>query len=95
MAANDLIVINSNVQSGEVLLFITDVGNQEAHQAFLCMIRRHWRGWNLVLFEDRGSPHTAAARLRQAKTLHIEVRNLPPSTPELHAMDHLWRHVKG
>jgi transposase len=84
-----------NVQSGEVLLFITDVWNQETHQAFLRMIRRHWRGWNLILFEDRGSPHTAAASLRQAQTLRIEVRFLPRSTPELNAMDHLWRHVKG
>lgn len=84
-----------NVKSGEILLFITDVWNHEAHQTFLRMIRRHWRGWNLVLFEDRGSPHTAAASRRQAKALHIEVRFLPRATPELNAMDHLWRHVKG
>lgn len=84
-----------NVKSGEVLLFITDVWNHEAHQAFLRMLRKHWRGWTLVLFEDRGSPHTAAASLRQAKALHIEVRFLPRATPELNAMAHLWRHVKG
>jgi transposase len=76
-------------------LFITAVWNQEAHQACLGMIRRHWRGWNLVLFEARGSPHMAAASLRQAKTLPIEVRFLPRSPPELNAMEHLWRHVKG
>jgi transposase len=84
-----------NVKSGEVLLFITDVWNQDAHQVFLRMMRQHWRGWNLVLFEDRGSPLTAAASLRQAKALHIEVRFLPRATPEPNAMDHLWRHVKG
>jgi transposase len=84
-----------NVKSGEVLLFITDVWNHTTHQIFLRMIRRHWRGWHLVLFEDRGSPHTAAASLRQAKALNIEVRFLPRATPELNAMDHLWRHVKG
>ena len=27
--------------------------------------------------------------------LHIELRFLPVATPELNAMDHLWRHVKG
>jgi transposase len=30
-----------------------------------------------------------------AKELHIELRFLPKATPELNAMDHLWRHVKG
>jgi hypothetical protein len=30
-----------------------------------------------------------------AAALHIEIRFLPVVTPELHAMDHLWRQVKG
>jgi transposase len=30
-----------------------------------------------------------------AKELHMELRFLPKATPELNAMDHLWRHVKG
>jgi DDE superfamily endonuclease len=84
-----------NVKSGEGLVCITHGWNHEAPQAFLHMIRRHWRGWNLVLFEDRGSPHTAAASRRQAKALRLEVRFLPRATPELHAMAHLWRHAKG
>lgn len=84
-----------NVQNGEVLLLITEEWVQETHQAFLGMIRSHWRGWNIVLFEDRGSPHTASESLRLARALHIELRFLPKATPELNAMDHLWRHVKG
>jgi transposase len=84
-----------NVWSGEVLLLITEEWVQETHQAFLTMIRSHWRGWNIVLFEDRGSPHTAEASLAVAKELNIELRWLPKATPELNAMDHLWRHVKG
>lgn len=83
------------IGSGEVLVFITAVWHHEAHQVFFAMLRRHWRGWNLVLFEDRGSPHPAAASLRQAQALRLEVRFLPRATPELNAMDHLWRHVKG
>lgn len=59
------------------------------------MIRSHWRGWNIVLFEDRGSPHVATESLRLAKELHIELRFLPKATPGLNAMDHLWRQVKG
>jgi transposase len=84
-----------NVQNGEVLLLITQEWLQETHPAFLVMTRSHWRGWNIVVFEDRGSPHTAGESLRLARELHIELRFLPKATPELNAMDHLWRHVKG
>ena len=48
-----------NVRSGDVALLITDVWDQATHQAFLRLIRAQWRGWRIVLFEDRGSPHTA------------------------------------
>jgi transposase len=84
-----------NIGSGDVLLLITEEWVQETHQAFLTMIRSHWRGWNIVLFEDRGSPHTADASRELARDLHLGVRFLPIATPELNAMDHLWRHVKG
>lgn len=84
-----------NICSGDVLLLITEEWVQETHQAFLAMIRSHWRGWHLIVFEDRGSPHTAAATRALASKLHIELRFLPKATPELNAMDQLWRHVKG
>lgn len=83
-----------NVASGDVALLITDVWDRVTHQAFLQMVRAHWRGWNIVLFEDRASQHTAPASLRLAKDLNIEIRLLPKATPELNAMDHLWRHTK-
>lgn len=84
-----------NINSGEALLLITDEWVQETHQAFLKMIRLHWRGWRIVLFEDRGSPHTAESSCEMAADLGIQVRFLPRATPELNAMDQLWRHVKG
>lgn len=84
-----------NIGSGDVLLLITHEWVQETHQAFLGMIRGHWRGWNVVLFEDRGSPHTAGDSRALARELGIEVRLLPKAAPELNAMDQLWRHVKG
>jgi transposase len=83
-----------NIKSGEVLLLITNEWVQETHQYFLAMIRSHWRGWRIVLFEDRGSPHRAEDTLEVAAALKIERRFLPRATPELNAMDHLWRHVK-
>ncbi len=84
-----------HIGSGELLLLITDEWVQETPQAFLAMIRAHWRGGNIVLFEDRGAPPVAGKSRHMAKELHRELRFLPKATPELNAMDHLWRHVKG
>jgi transposase len=84
-----------NIVTGDVVLLITKEWNQDTHMFFLEMIRSHWRGWNIVLFEDRGTPHKAASSLELAAELKIEVRLLPRATPELNAMDHLWRYVKG
>jgi hypothetical protein len=78
-----------------VLLLITDEGVQATHQYFLRMIRAHWRGWALVCFAERGSPHTAEASLELASDLAIELRFLPKAAPELNAMDQLWRRVNG
>jgi transposase len=84
-----------NVKTGDLLLLITEVWDALTHQYFLEMIRAHWRGWQIILFEDRGTPHTAEDSLEWAAALGIEARLLPRATPELNAMDHLWRHVKG
>jgi transposase len=83
-----------NVTSGDVALLITEEWVNETHQAFLSMIRSHWRGWDIVLFEDRASQHTSPESRGWAEQLGIEVRLLPRATPELNAMDHLWRHTK-
>jgi transposase len=82
-----------NIRSGDLALLITDDWTQESHEAFLRLIRTHWRGWNLVLFEDRATQHKAARAWAQ-KALKIETRLLPKATPELNPMDHLWRHMK-
>ena len=66
-----------NIHSGELLLLITEEWVQETPQAFLAMIRSHGRGWNIVLFEDRGSPHLAETSLQLAKELHLELRFCP------------------
>jgi len=84
-----------NIATGELLLLITEVWDAVTHQFFLEMIRRHWRGWQLILFEDRGTPHTAEDSLALAKALGIQVRLLPRACPELKAMDQLFRFVKS
>jgi len=83
-----------NVQSGSVLLLITEAWTQDEHQTYLSMLRAYWRGWNIVLFEDKASQHKAPGSLAWAAHLGIETRLLPKATPELNAMDHLWRHAK-
>ena len=82
-----------NIRSGDLASLITEDWTQDSHEAFLRLIRAHWRGWNLVLFEDRASQHKAARAWAQ-ECLKIETRLLPKATPELNAMDHLWRHTK-
>ena len=83
-----------NVRTGDVAALITQAWTQEEHQDFLSVIRSHWRGWNIVLFEARASPHTAPLSRDWAERQAIEIRWLPRATPELNAMDHLWRHTK-
>jgi hypothetical protein len=83
-----------NILTGEVLLLITDVWDEVTHQYFLEGVRLHWSGWDLIVFEDRGSPHTAEESMELAARLRIQVRLLPRACPELNAMDHLFRFVK-
>jgi transposase len=84
-----------NVSSGELLLLITEEWTADTHMLFLQMIRSHWRGWRIILIEDRGTPHTAEESRNWAARLGIEMRLLPRATPELNAMDQLWRHMKA
>jgi hypothetical protein len=83
------------IQSGHLELMITTHWESLTWQAFLSQIRRVWRGWQIVLFIDRGSPHTAQDSQDLAGTLGIQVRWLPVATPELNAMEGLWRDGKG
>jgi DDE superfamily endonuclease len=83
-----------NVNSGDVVLLITEEWVNQPHQMIVSMIRSHWRGWNIVLFEDRASQHTSPDSRQLAKHLGIEIRLLPRATPELNTMDHLWKHTK-
>jgi transposase len=80
---------------GALELYYAKEWDQDHFQAYLQQIRRRWRGWRIVLFLDRGSPHTAAASRRQARALGIQIRFLPTACPELNPVDHLWRHVKA
>lgn len=83
-----------NVQTGTALVQHARHWNQATFQEVLRAIRRTWRGWRIVLFLDRGSPHQAGASRGLAKALGIPLRWLPVACPELNPVDPLWRHVK-
>jgi hypothetical protein len=84
-----------NIKTGHVLLHDSPTWSQIDFQHVLREIRRTWRGWHIVLFLDRGSPHTARNSKHLARKLRIELRWLPTACPELNAVDHLWRHTKA
>jgi transposase len=83
-----------NVRSGDCWLDITEDWKQEDSQGYLRMVGAHWRGWHIVLYEDRAPQHKAPGSMELAESLGIEIRLLPRATPELNAMDHLWKHAK-
>jgi hypothetical protein len=82
-----------NIRSGDRAPLISEDWTRDSHEVFLRLIRAHWRGWNLVVFEDRATQHKSA-RARAREDLKIETRLLPRATSGLNAMDHLWRHTK-
>ena len=84
-----------SVRTGSACLDQAGRWNQQTFQEHLRHVRSVWRGWHIVLFVDRGSPHTAKASRALAKELGIELRFLPTACPELNPLEDLWRHIKG
>lgn len=84
-----------NPDSGDICLDKALRWDQGSFQAHLRHIRSKWRGWNIVLFLDRGTPHTAKRSQRLAQELGVELRWLPVACPELNPVEGLWREVKG
>jgi hypothetical protein len=84
-----------NPATGRLWLDEAPKWNQYAFQDHLRNVRAVWRGWNIVLFLDRGSPHTAKASRALAADLGVELRFLPTACPELNPVEGLWRHAKG
>jgi transposase len=83
-----------NIKTGDYIDSTSSEFHQEQFQARLRQIRRHWRGWRIVLFLDRNSPHRTPASRQLARDLGIQLRWLPKACSELNVMDTLWRKVK-
>jgi hypothetical protein len=83
-----------NVQTGAWYPLVTTDFQQEDFHAFLRGMRKKWRGWHIVLFIDKHSVHRSPSSRNLARQLGIKIRWLPTATPQLNAMDTLWRHAK-
>jgi hypothetical protein len=84
-----------NAKSGAVRVDDAKQWNGESFREHLRAVRRTWRGWRIVLFLDRGSPHTAGPSRALAAELGVEVRWLPTACPELNPVEGLWGWLKG
>jgi len=83
-----------SIKTGDYVDYLSSEFHQEQFQAFLHQIRSHWRGWRIVLFLDRNTPHKAHRSQRLARELAIQLRWLPKACSELNVLDQLWHHVK-
>jgi hypothetical protein len=84
-----------NIGTGTVCPDRAGQWDQRSFRDHLRHIRSLWRGWDPVLFVDRGSPHTARRSRELAAELGIELRWLPTACPELNPLERLWRLLKG
>jgi hypothetical protein len=84
-----------NIKTGAICLDQAQQWNQDSFQEHLRHLKTQWRGWRIVLFLDRGSPHTAKMSRKLARELGIELRWLPVACPELNPVEGIWRHLKG
>ncbi len=83
-----------NIQTGTYWQYSSETYTQATFQIILRLIRRQWRGWQIVLFLDKISAQWAKRSRHLAQDLDIELRWLPKACPELNPVDHLWRHLK-
>jgi transposase len=83
-----------NLRTGYRLLLDREHQRAGDFQAFLRLVRGHYRGWHVVLLLDEDPSHTAAGSQRLADELGVRLVWLPKRCPELNPMDHLWGHAK-
>lgn len=79
-----------NLRTGTRLFLVRHNQKQGDFQAFMRLIRNHYRGWHVALLLDEDSSHTAGRSQQLAEILDIQLIWLPKRSPELNPMDHLW-----
>jgi transposase len=83
-----------NLLTGHRIIMIARTQHQQEFQRFLRHLRCAYRGRPVCLLLDKHRSHTAPATVQLARQLGIRLLWLPTQSPELNAMDQLWRHLK-
>jgi transposase len=83
-----------NARTGHRVLGFAARGRAADFQAFVRRLRRRYGRRPIALVLDEHPSHTATASRALARALAIELLFLPKRSPELNAMDHLWRTAK-
>lgn len=84
-----------NLKTGQRVFDVSERHRQEDFQAFLDLVRWHYRSWHVALLLDEDSRHTAPDSQLLAEELDMELLWLPKRTPKLNPLDHLWGHAKS
>ena len=79
-----------NLRTAHRLFLVRERQKAVDYQAFLRLLRDHYRGWHVALLQDEDSSHTAAGSVALASALDIEFIPLPKRSPKLNPMDTLW-----
>lgn len=84
-----------NLRTGHRIVMGRRRAWQQDFQTFLRELRRRYRARLIYLLLDSASCHTASRSRKRAEQLGIRLLWLPKQCPELNAVDHLWRELKG
>lgn len=79
-----------NLRTGHRIFHVSRRQRAADFQAFLRKVRRHYRGWHIVMLLDGDTSHTAKSTQVLARHLGIRLVWLPKRTPELNPMELLW-----
>jgi transposase len=83
-----------NVRTGHRIVTVAKRLTQLTFQDFIEEIRHRYRRGEIHMILDRLGAHRTASTRELARRLGIKLHLLPKQSPELNAVDHLWRHVK-
>lgn len=79
-----------NVMTGHRLFLLRRRQRTQDFHAFLHLVRRHYRGWQVTMVLDNHRSHDCQASQALAARLGIQLLWLPKRAPELNPMDTLW-----
>lgn len=84
-----------NVLTGHRLFLLRRPQRTQDFHAFLYLVRRHYRGWQVTMVLDNHKSHACQASLALADSLGMRPLWLPKRALELNPMDTLWGTRQG